>query len=103
RAWYVAVVKELYCIKSAETPLCPTCETCEESVHHFLMSCTAYRTQRGALRRSIPNRVYHIRSLLNSNKHISDLFKYIAATKRLEREFGNVADWQRLKGTSEPP
>ncbi|KAG0692502.1 hypothetical protein DFH29DRAFT_817498, partial [Suillus ampliporus] len=79
-------------IKSAETPLCPACKTCEESVHHFLMSCTAYYTQRDALRRSIPNCAYHICSLLNSNKHISDLFKYIAATKRLEQEFGNIAD-----------
>ncbi|KAG1806372.1 uncharacterized protein HD556DRAFT_1224218, partial [Suillus plorans] len=84
RMGHAPLNKHLHRIKRAETPLCPAGETCEESVHYFLMSCTTYRTQRDALRRSIPNRAYHICSLLNNNKHISNLFKYIAATKRLE-------------------
>jgi hypothetical protein len=92
RTGHAPLNKHLHCIKSADIPLCPACETSEESVHHFLMLCSAYRTQRDALHRSIPNHAYHIRSLLNSNKHTPDLFKWIAATNRLEREFGNVAD-----------
>ncbi|KAG2739918.1 hypothetical protein P692DRAFT_20662635, partial [Suillus brevipes Sb2] len=45
--------KHLHRIRSAGLPIYPTCETREETVHHFVITRPAYRTPRDALRRSI--------------------------------------------------
>ncbi|KAG2110706.1 hypothetical protein DEU56DRAFT_749788 [Suillus clintonianus] len=91
RTGHAPLNKHLHRIRGAETPTCPACEESEETVHHYLMECPAYRAQRDVLQRSMPNRAYHIRRLLSNGEFLPNLFKYIAATKRLENAFGNVA------------
>lgn len=91
RTVHAPLNKHLHCVRSADSSICSACENSEETMHHIVMNCPAYRTQRDALRRLIPNRAYHIRQLMSSDKHISDLFTYIAATRRLERASGNAA------------
>ncbi|KAG1741579.1 hypothetical protein EDD22DRAFT_786698 [Suillus occidentalis] len=91
RTGHAPLNKHLHRIKSADSSICPACENSEETMRHIVITCPAYRTKRDALRRLIHNRAYHFRRLLSSDKHISDLFVYIAATRRLERAFGNAA------------
>lgn len=85
RTGHAPLNKHPHRIRSAGSPIYPACETREETVQHFVITCPAYRTPhdelrrsifnrdddlscspmlRDALRRSISNRAYHIRQLL---------------------------------------
>ncbi|KAH7917857.1 hypothetical protein BV22DRAFT_970957, partial [Leucogyrophana mollusca] len=72
------------------TPLCTNCNTREETVHHFLLACPAFLSQRNALLRAIPRQKHKIPALLNDPKCLKPLFKYIASTERFKQSYGDT-------------
>ncbi|KAG2038082.1 hypothetical protein BDR03DRAFT_896099 [Suillus americanus] len=84
--------KYLHRIRSTESPLCPACKDSEETVHHFITACPAYRTHRETLQRSTPNRAFHIRRLLSKDEsiHTRPAQVYRRNRKTRTRTFGNI-------------
>ncbi|KAG1795386.1 uncharacterized protein HD556DRAFT_1213484, partial [Suillus plorans] len=81
RTGHAPLNKHLAKIKVADSPMCPTCEQREETVHHYILMCEEYQTQRDALRARTTARMLNLRALLNNPKHVvPHLFRYIAET-----------------------
>lgn len=90
RTGHAPLNKHLTKIKVADSPMCPACEQREETVHHYILMCEEYRTQRDALRARTTARMLNLCALLNHPKHVPHLFHYIAETRRLDNNFGDV-------------
>jgi hypothetical protein len=90
RTGHAPLNKHLAKIKAVESPTCPACKQREETVHHYILTCEEYRAQRDALRIRVPTRTLDLRALLSNPKHMPHLFRYIAETKRLVNNFGDV-------------
>ena len=63
----------------------------DESVHHYLIHCPAYKTQRCQLERKLKRDARSLRTLLTRPKVVAPLFQYINATGRFRDTFGDVA------------
>ena len=90
RTGHIPLNKHLHRISKSPTPLCPSCEEREESVHHFLLTCPTYARQRATLQAVLGTRAHNLRDLLNGEESIKEVLKYIARTKRLSNTFGDV-------------
>ncbi|KAG1887941.1 uncharacterized protein F5891DRAFT_892364, partial [Suillus fuscotomentosus] len=56
----------------------------------FLFVCPTYATHRRKLKAELGTRSQQLKHLLNDEKCIESLFKYIARTKRFVSTFGDV-------------
>lgn len=90
RSGHAPLNKHLHRIAKSPTATCTQCNTGQESVHHFLMSCQAYNRQRSELRNKLGIRAMHVKNLLNEPECLRPLFEYIARTRRFETVFGDV-------------
>ena len=91
RSGHAPLNTHLHCISKSPTATCAQCNTGQESVHHFLMSCPAYNRQRSELRLKLGIRATHVKNLLNEPECLRPLFEYIARTRRFDQTvFGDV-------------
>ena len=90
RTGHIGLNKHLARINRADSPLCPSCQVAEESVHHFLFECPAYRNERHILAQALGRKATSLKFLLNHKKGTKELLKYIGRTGRLRRSFGDV-------------
>ncbi|OAX34214.1 hypothetical protein K503DRAFT_834761, partial [Rhizopogon vinicolor AM-OR11-026] len=82
--------KHLHRIAKVPSPTCQHCHLREETVHYFLTVCPSYARQRHELQEEIGPRASQLKDLLNDQKCIKPLFRFIASTRRLEQVFGDV-------------
>jgi hypothetical protein len=61
-----------------------------ETVSHYLLHCTKYRTQRQTLQRELGRKASDVRYLLSNEKVLPALFRYVAATKRFAKTHGDL-------------
>jgi hypothetical protein len=90
RTGHAPLNKHLHRIKKAPSPTCQQCHRREETVHHFLLACPKYARHRLALQHEIGPQASHLKNLLNNQKCIKPLLRFIASTRRLEQTFGDV-------------
>lgn len=90
RTGHAPLRKHLNCIGKADSPVCPSCESTQESVAHFLFHCPAHERARRALFYEIGRVARCLSQLLANPEFTKPLFRYIHATKRFTEQFGNV-------------
>ena len=49
RSRHVPLAKHLFRISKAPSPVCPSCQSDEETVHHFLFDCPTWRHERWSM------------------------------------------------------
>jgi hypothetical protein len=90
RSGHIGLNKHLARLKTADSPLCPSCNLSEESVHHLLFECPAYQNERFLLRQKLGRKAASLKYLLNHKTGIQEVLKFIGRTKRLCKNFGDV-------------
>ncbi|OJA20566.1 hypothetical protein AZE42_10790 [Rhizopogon vesiculosus] len=90
RTGHAPLNKYLHRITKFPNPTCQHCHLREETVHHFLIVCPSYARQCHKLQEELGPRSSQLKNLLNEQKCISPLFRFIASTCRLEQVFGDV-------------
>jgi ribonuclease HI len=90
RSGHVPLRAHLYRIKREESPMCAGCEGAEETVHHYLMTCPAYAEARRAMVAEGGRHTLIAAKLLNDEKLLTPLFRYIARTQRFKTTLGDL-------------
>lgn len=90
RTGRIGLNKHLHRIKKSDTPNCPHCPNIIEDIRHFLFTCPHYRRERHALQRELRRRSQDISYLLSSPIATLPLLKYVHATGRLKKTFGEI-------------
>ncbi|KAG1765895.1 hypothetical protein EDD22DRAFT_774520, partial [Suillus occidentalis] len=78
---HILLNKHLHRISKSPSPLCPSCKKQEESVHHFLLSCPTYARHHTIIKAKIRTRAHSLKDLLNGEKNIKEVLKFIVCTK----------------------
>ena len=85
RSGHIALNKHLHHICHATSPLCPNCdEDGEETVQHFLLTCTGYWRECFLLHQKLRRHSLDISFLLSNSKAAIPLLKYVSVTGRLK-------------------
>ncbi|KAG2343437.1 hypothetical protein BDR05DRAFT_884353, partial [Suillus weaverae] len=95
---HIPLNKHLHCISKAPSPICSSCQEHEETVHHYLFTCPTYDRQRNIMRAELGPKVHQMKHLLNDDKCIKALFKFITHTCRLVSTFRDVTPPVRERG-----
>lgn len=90
----IGLNKHLHRIQKSDTPYCPHCQNIIEDIPHFLFTCPTYRRERHVLQCELRRRAQDISFLLSSNTATLPLLRYIHATGRLKKTFGEVLSAQ---------
>jgi hypothetical protein len=91
---HVPLRAHLYRISRAEAPNCEACHGAIESVHHFLMMCPAYAKERQLMARDGGRGVLEMAKLLNHEKLIPHLFRYVTRSGRFRQTIGELEEPQ---------
>jgi len=91
RTGHIPLSRHLFTIGKADSPTCTACRARDETVHHFLLTCTAFARQRRTLDRQLGLGARSLKCLLSSPKALPHLFNFINSTRRLRDSFGDVA------------
>lgn len=82
--------KHLHRIGKIESPYCLHCWQTEETVHHFLLLCPFYQRERHTLINVLGHKASSISYLLTDPDATPHLIRYINASGRLKKTFGEV-------------
>jgi len=80
-------------MKKADSPLCPACVLDEETLHHLLFDCPAYRSARHRISRTLGRKSKSLRDLLGKREPILEPLRFISETKHLKATFGDIAPY----------
>ncbi|KAL1738145.1 hypothetical protein HDZ31DRAFT_51437, partial [Schizophyllum fasciatum] len=98
RTRHIATRRYLHRIGKVENDTCSSCRVhgriAPETVHHFLFDCPSYNAQRFELRRTLGRDARDQQVLYGTKKGIIALLRYVAATRRFQRVFGDVAQFR---------
>ena len=86
RTGHIPLQKYLHKIRKVSLPRCPACLIQDETVHHYLLACPAYRPQRGQLERTMQWEARSISTLLANPKAFPHLFQYVNAMWQFQHE-----------------
>jgi hypothetical protein len=89
RTGHVPLNKHLYKIAKTDSPTCPACRSKDESVHHYIMTCQAYRRRHNRLDAGLSRNSRSLQYLLSNPKAFRTL-EFISSTKRFESTFCNL-------------
>ncbi|OSD02297.1 hypothetical protein PYCCODRAFT_1356049, partial [Trametes coccinea BRFM310] len=90
RTGHIPLQAHLARISKAPSPLCPTCQEEPETVAHYLLRCPTYWLHRAVHFVTFGFTGRNLAVLLNSDDAMGPLFKYVNATGRLRRVFGEM-------------
>ena len=76
----------LFWISKAATPWCHYCNHEEESVHHYLFDCPAWRNKRLHTAKKLRRDAKLLTHLLNSHTGIDQVLKFVGSTRRFSKE-----------------
>ena len=82
RTGHVPLQVHLYRIGKVPSLVCPMCHKADETVSHYLVTCTAFTTQRGRMERDLRRAAKSVSTLLANPKAFQSLFKYIHEMRR---------------------
>ena len=84
RSGHVPLNAYLHRISKLDQPTCAHCRTSEETMHHYLFDCRAWKHERWLLGRSLGRASKSLQSLLNTKRGIKELLKFVGRTKRFK-------------------
>lgn len=90
RTEHVPLQKYLHRIKKVDSPMCEQCGATPETVYHFLRECPAYEEQRRRLDGNAGATATQLRTLLNTPRAMTHLFRYIHDTGRFHTTYGDL-------------
>ncbi|KAH8826140.1 hypothetical protein DL96DRAFT_1465676 [Flagelloscypha sp. PMI_526] len=83
RANHIPLNHYLYRFKCVESAGCPHCGDME-TVRHFIFKCPAYARERHRMHTRIGRASSSLKGLMESERGLDELVKYIAQTKRFD-------------------
>src|SRR5882724_11157396 len=90
RMGHIPLRKHLHRIGKANSPMCQTCSSQRETVHHFLMTFPAYTEARRQIEMSIGRAAKLMEILLTNPKVFPHLFQFISATHQFNHVGTNL-------------
>ena len=97
RSGHIPLNTHLYRLKCVDTDQCQACNLeqevtpAKETITHFLFNCPAYQNERHDLDKAIGRQCRDLEYILSNSKHVRELLKFIARTKRLKEPFGDLS------------
>jgi len=82
----------LHRIMRAESSTCALCNQEEETVHHYLFECPAWRHKRWMLAMKMGQDSKSLTHLLNSSKGVEQLTKFTGSTERFKHRGGGASE-----------
>lgn len=78
----------LYRIKKVDSPICPQCHLAEETLHHYLFECPAYRNQHHYMSQKLGRKATSLKYIFGDGVHI--LLRFIGKTGRFRDIYGDL-------------
>ena len=91
RSRHIPLAKHLFRISKVPSPVCPSCQSDEESVHNFLFDCPTWWHERWFMGRSLGSKAKSVDHVLSSQKGVEVLLKFVRSTGRLKHPAGEVS------------
>ena len=90
RAGHIPLNKYLHRIGRSSTPECTACKQGEETVHHYLLDCIAWRHERWHLGKALCRSSKSIKEISSTRKEAIKLMKFIHRTARFRAIYSEV-------------
>ncbi|EIW83653.1 hypothetical protein CONPUDRAFT_50829, partial [Coniophora puteana RWD-64-598 SS2] len=91
RTRHIALNAFLHRIRVVEDPYCTHCERgAEETIRHFLFDCPAWGRSRRVMVRETGRHAESLAYLLNEERGVRSLMKFINATGRFRGTYGEL-------------
>jgi hypothetical protein len=90
RMGHLALNNYLHRITKSNTQRCPSCWHEEETTHHYLFDCPTWKPERWNMGKKLGHNMKIILYILNSQKGITEMLKYVGRMERLKDTFGEV-------------
>ena len=91
RSGHIPLAKHLFRISKVPSLVCPSCQSDEESVHHFLFNCPTWRHECWFMGRTLGPKAKSADHVLNSQKGVEVLLKFVGSTGWLKHPAGDVS------------
>ena len=91
RSGHIPLAKHLFRISKALSPVCPSCQSDEETVHHFLFDCPTWQHERWSMGRALGPKAKSADHILNNQKGVEVLLKFVGSTGRLKHPAGDIS------------
>ena len=82
---HIPLANYLFCIGKALSPICPSCQQDEESIHHYILHCLTHHRARSTLWHSTGDRDVNSSRLLTKPKQVKAPITFIAETGHFNR------------------
>ena len=80
RSGHIPLAKHLFRISKVPSPVCPSCQSDEESVHHFLFDCPTWWHEHWSMGWMLRPKAKSADHVLNSQKGVEVLLKFVRST-----------------------
>ena len=90
RAGHILLRKHLSHISKADMVICPHCQQDEESVHHHLFECAAWRYEHWHMGQSLGRKAKLADCALNTQKGVKEVVRFVGHTARFKSVFGEI-------------
>ena len=90
RTGHVLLRKHLSQICKVDTVTCLHCQQDEESVHHYLFECAAWRHERWHMGWSLGRKAKSADCTLNTQKGVKEVIRFVGRTARFKSVFGEI-------------
>ena len=87
---HIPLRKHLSHICKADMAICPHCQQDEESVHHYLFDCTAWRHECWHMGQSLGRKAKSVVCTLNTQKGVKEVVRFVGCTARFKSVFGEI-------------
>jgi ribonuclease HI len=87
---HVALNKQMHRIGKFTSPLCPKCRRYNETVHHCIFRCPAYKEHRAKMAKALNSGIRSTKTVLANPKALPALFRYINETRRFTDTYGII-------------
>ena len=87
---HVPLRKHLSRINKIDTVTCLHCQQDEESIHHYLFDCAAWRHERWHMGQSLGRKAKLADCALNTQKGVQEVVRFVGRTARFKSTFGEI-------------
>ena len=91
RSGHIPLAKHLFRISKALSPVCPSCQSDEETVHHFLFDCPTWQHKHWSMGWMLGPKAKSVDHILNNQKGVEVLLKFVRSTRWLKCPAGDAS------------
>ena len=103
RTGHIPLNHFMHRIGKTDSPTCPTCQTADETVPHYLLDCPGYAHERHSLARAAGCNSKSLRHLPGNWGTYKVLLIYVGATGRFKDIYGDLQVFSAQVDVSSPP